>query len=93
MKQTAEELAAETGSNFYPIVEDLQDHNSIKKLIDQAAYAMGGIDDLVNNGVRESGSEPEDFNNVQDDLILQDFEAKFMGNFRCMRAVVPYMKK
>ena len=50
---------------------------------------MGGIDILVNNGARVSGGEPEDFNEIRDDLILQDFQEKFMGYFRCTRAVAP----
>jgi NAD(P)-dependent dehydrogenase (short-subunit alcohol dehydrogenase family) len=61
--------------------------------VKQAAEAMGGIDILVNNGARVSGTEPEDFERVRDELILQDFTEKFMGYFRCIREVVPYMKE
>ena len=54
---------------------------------------MGSIDILVNNGARVSGGEPEDFQHVKDELILKDFEEKYMGYFRCIRAVAPYRSK
>ena len=93
LRETVEELKAETGQNIYGIVADMGNLDSIQNLIEKAAEAMGGIDILVNNGARVSGGEPEDFNEIRDDLILQDFQEKFMGYFRCTRAVAPYMKK
>lgn len=91
LKETAMELRKETGRNIYPIVADIGDPQSILHLVEEAANAMGGIDILVNNGARVSGSDPEDFQHVKDELILKDFEEKFMGYFRCIRAVSPYM--
>ena len=88
-----EELKVETGQNIYGIVADMGNLDSIQSLVEKAAEAMGGIDILVNNGARVSGGEPEDFNEIRDELILQDFQEKFMGYFRCTRAVAPYMKK
>ena len=64
-----------------------------QELVEKAAEAMGGIDILINNGARVSGGEPEDFHEVSDELILKDFQEKFLGYFRCTRAVSPYMKK
>ncbi len=93
LKETAKELSEETGRNIYPIVADMGDRESILNLVEKAAEAMGGIDILVNNGARVSGGEPEDFNHISEALILKDFEEKFMGYFRCTRAVAPYMIK
>ncbi|MCQ6275235.1 SDR family oxidoreductase [Bacillus sp. V3B] len=93
LKETAAELAEETGRSIYPIVADTGNPDSIINLVEQAAAVMGGIDILVNNGARVSGGEPEDFNHVKDELILKDFEEKFMGYFRCTRAVAPHMIK
>lgn len=89
----AEELKEETGRNIYPIVADTGNPDSIQRLVDQAAEAMGGIDILVNNGARVSGGAPEDFHHVEEELILKDFEEKFMGYFRTTRAVAPYMQE
>ncbi|MBM4761337.1 SDR family oxidoreductase [Bacillus sp. B15-48] len=93
LKETARELMEETGRNIYPIAADIGDPDSIKHLVEQAVEALGGIDILVNNGARVSGGDPEDFHHVKDELILKDFEEKFMGYFRCIRAVSPYMIK
>ncbi|MED1114583.1 SDR family NAD(P)-dependent oxidoreductase [Bacillus paramycoides] len=91
LKVTAEELAQETNRNIYPIVADTTDPDSILNLVEKSAAAMGGIDILVNSGARVGGFEPEDFNSIKDELILKDFEEKYMGYFRCIRAVAPYM--
>lgn len=91
LKLSAEQLTQATGSKIYPIVADTSNPESIQNLVEKAAEAMGGIDILVNNGARVSGGEPEDFHHVKDELILKDFEEKFMGYFRCIRAVAPYM--
>ncbi|RHW31777.1 SDR family oxidoreductase [Lysinibacillus yapensis] len=93
LKDTAMKLSKETGRNIYPIVADLGDPDSIFAMVKKAADTMGGIDILVNNGARVSGREPEDFHQIKDELILKDFEEKFMGYFRCIRAVAPYMMK
>ena len=90
--ETASELAAETGRRIVPIVADTSDAGSIARLVQDAADALGGIDILVNNAARVGGSAPEDFARVTDDLILRDFEEKFMGYFRCARAVAPMMR-
>lgn len=87
----AEELAQETNRNIYPIVADTTDPDSILNLVEKSAAAMGSIDILINSGARVGGFEPEDFNSIKDELILKDFEEKYMGYFRCIRAVAPYM--
>lgn len=91
LNETAIELRKETGRNIYPFVADLGDPASILSLIEKSAEAMGGIDILINNGARVSGGEPEDFHHIKEELMLKDFEEKFIGYFRCIRAVAPYM--
>ncbi|PGS55924.1 SDR family NAD(P)-dependent oxidoreductase [Bacillus sp. AFS041924] len=88
---TAEELAQETNRNIYPIVADTTDPDSILNLVKKSAEVMGSIDILINSGARVGGHEPEDFNSIKEELILKDFEEKYMGYFRCIRAVAPYM--
>ncbi|MEY8347119.1 SDR family oxidoreductase [Bacillus cereus] len=91
LKIAAEELAQETKRNIYPIVADTTDPDSILNLVEKSAATMGGIDILINSGARVGGFEPEDFNSIKDELILKDFEEKYMGYFRCIRAVAPFM--
>ncbi|MBN6188710.1 SDR family oxidoreductase [Aneurinibacillus sp. BA2021] len=89
----AEELAKETERNIIPIAADTSDPESILHLVEKSAEVMGSIDILINSGARVGGGEPEDFNSIKDELILKDFEEKYMGYFRSIRAVVPYMIK
>ncbi|WP_394137924.1 SDR family NAD(P)-dependent oxidoreductase [Cytobacillus oceanisediminis] len=91
LKITAGELAQETKRNIYPIVADTTDPDSIINLVEKSAAVMGSIDILINSGARVGGHEPEDFNSIKEELILKDFEEKYMGYFRCIRAVAPYM--
>ncbi len=91
LNETAIELRKETGRNIYPFVADLRNSDSILSLVEKAAKAMSGIDILVNNGARVSGGEPEDLHHINEELMLKDFEEKFIGYFRCIRAVAPYM--
>ncbi|MEH7347321.1 SDR family NAD(P)-dependent oxidoreductase [Gottfriedia acidiceleris] len=91
LKIAAEELAKETNRNIYPIVADTTDPDSILNLVEKSAAVMGSIDILINSGARVGGHEPEDFNSIKEELIIKDFEEKYMGYFRSIRAVAPYM--
>ncbi|PGL67437.1 SDR family oxidoreductase [Bacillus sp. AFS055030] len=93
LKIAAEELAQETNRNIYPIVADTTDPDSILNLVEKSATIMGSIDILINSGARVGGHEPEDFNSIKEELIIKDFEEKYMGYFRSIRAVAPYMIK
>ncbi|MCZ8516562.1 SDR family oxidoreductase [Paenibacillus filicis] len=93
LKIAAEELAQETKRNIYPIVADTTNPDSILKLVENSVAAMGSIDILINSGARVGGQVPEDFNSIKDELILKDFEEKYLGYFRSIRAVAPYMIK
>ncbi|XRG78821.1 SDR family oxidoreductase [Rossellomorea sp. GAMAL-10_SWC] len=91
LKIAAEELAQETSRNIYPIVADTTDPDSILNLVEKSAAKMGSIDILINSGARVGGHEPEDFNSIKEELIIKDFEEKYMGYFRSIRAVAPHM--
>ncbi|MEH7453314.1 SDR family NAD(P)-dependent oxidoreductase [Gottfriedia acidiceleris] len=91
LKFAAEELAQETNRNIYPIVADTTDPDSILNLVEKSAAKMGSIDILINSGARVGGHEPEDFNSIKEELIIKDFEEKYMGYFRSIRAVAPHM--
>ena len=92
LKAAGEEIERETGRRVLPLVADISQTDSIKRLVDSAGAALGGIDILVNNAGRVSDGVAEDFTGVTDDLILRDFEERVLGYLRCARAVVPLMK-
>lgn len=91
LRLAAEELAQETNRNIYPIVADTTDPDSILNLVEKSVEIMGSIDILINSGARVGGHEPEDFNSIKEELIIKDFEEKYMGYFRSIRAVAPFM--
>lgn len=92
IQTAAAELAQETGQRIVPFVADMAQAGDITRLVHQAAEALGGIDILINNGARVSGGVPEDFANLDEHLLMHDFEEKVVGYFRAIRAVVPHMR-
>jgi NAD(P)-dependent dehydrogenase (short-subunit alcohol dehydrogenase family) len=93
LASAAREIAERTGRRVVPIVADMTDPESIRSLVRQTAEALGGLDILINNAARVSGSIPEDFDSIDDEQIMLDFEEKVVGYFRCARAATPYMKE
>ncbi|HXG36691.1 MAG TPA: SDR family oxidoreductase [Dehalococcoidia bacterium] len=91
--EAAKELASETGRRIFPFVADMNDEASIEQFISGAASALGGIDILINNAARRSGPLPENLENMTGEWLLQDFQEKVVGYFRCAKAVAPYMKE
>jgi NAD(P)-dependent dehydrogenase (short-subunit alcohol dehydrogenase family) len=94
LRATAAELAAAGGRKCVPIHADTNDHESIKRMVDSAAAALGGLDILVNCAARVmKGEARETLENTADDLILKDYNEKVVGYLRCIRAVVPHLRK
>ena len=93
IEEAAAAIAAETGRRVWPFVADLADGPATEAFMTAAVEALGGLDILVNNGARVSGSEPEDFEDVTEALIRRDFEEKVLGYLRCARLAVPWMKR
>lgn len=87
----AEELRA-AGGTVETVEADMRDVTAIEDMVARAADLMGGLDILVNNAARSSGSEPENFFGVSDDLIIEDFTVKFLGYLRAARAAAPHMR-
>ena len=93
IERAAADLTAETGSPCLPFVADMIDLASIEGLVEQSVESLGGIDILVCCAARVSGGRPDDFAHVTDELIMNDFQEKYLGYFRCVRAVVPHMRR
>jgi NAD(P)-dependent dehydrogenase (short-subunit alcohol dehydrogenase family) len=93
LERTAKELAQATGGRVVPLEVELTSLPSIQKMVRQAVEALGGLNILVNAGARVSGAVPEDFAHVTDEMILHDFEEKFLGYLRCIREAVPWIRR
>ena len=94
LRATAEALAKETGRRFIPIAADTGKLESIQILVKNAAQELGGIDILVNCAARVMKAESrETLATTSDEMVMQDFEEKFVGYLRCIREAVPHMLK
>ena len=92
LKESAAELAAESGRTIFPWVADTSDAASIQRLVTEAASALGGLEILVNSAARRSGPVPENLENMTGEWLAQDFQEKLIGYFLCAKAAAPYMK-
>lgn len=90
LEAVAKEISRETGREIYPIVADLTKPEQAKNFIDSAAKKFKRIDILVNNAGSAPGGQIETL--TEDDWALA-LQLKFMGYVRCIRYVLPYMRK
>jgi NAD(P)-dependent dehydrogenase (short-subunit alcohol dehydrogenase family) len=93
LRETATEIAEETGRKIVPIPLDTMNPESVKSFVKQAAEALGGIHILANCAARVGGTIPDNFDVTTDEQVLQDFEEKAVGYLRCAREAAPYMKE
>ena len=92
LRQTATELARESGRKIVPIVCDTSNADSIKHFVTTAARELGGIHIVINNAARVGGT-PGTIETVSDTDVLHDFEEKVVGYLRTVQAAVPYLKQ
>lgn len=93
LREAATEIAQETGCKIVPLVVDTLNAESVKGFVRQAAEALGGVHILANCASRVGGTIPDNMEVISDEQIVQDFEEKFLGYYRCAREAAPHMKK
>ena len=91
LEATARELAEETGANFFTIVADTGDPESVKAMVKEAAEKLGRIDILVNSAARVGGAFTPKLAEITEEDFWGDMNVKVMGYLRCAQAVAPYM--
>ena len=92
LKQTANELAEETGRRMVPITADTASDAAVTAMVEQAADALGHLDILVNCAARPGGQESAPrLADITDDAFYSDVNVKVMGYLRCAREVAPFM--
>jgi 3-oxoacyl-[acyl-carrier protein] reductase len=88
--EVAERIAAGHGVNAFGIRADLSGGDQVEAAIRQAADGLGRVDILVNN----AGASPQGaFDEVDDATWQSNFDLKFLGYVRCIRAVLPLMRQ
>ncbi len=89
LAEAAERLAEETGAEAAAAIPcDVTSEADVRRLIDDAAAALGGIDVLVNNaGLGGEASLVE----MSDEEWLAVLDVTLNGTFRCTRAALRHM--
>ncbi len=94
LQATADEVAADTNQNIYPIECDTSDTESVNNMVARANFQLGGVDILVNNAARPGGQAAvPGIEGITDDYFNEDINTKVLGYLRCARAVAPIMKE
>lgn len=92
---TAAELSAETGGRVIALAADVTSKEQVEAMVAEAVARFGGLHILVNSGASPGGSAGATgpIETVIDEVLLGDFNVKYMGALRCARAVIPHMKQ
>ena len=84
------QLIRDAGRNAVPLPGDLRDEAFCKRLVDDAARELGGLDIIVSNAGRQHAQ------NSITDISTQQFDDTFKTNvyamFWIIRAAMPYLK-
>ena len=94
LESTAEMIQEETGRKIIPVQADTGVDDSVKQMVERAISSLGRLEILVNCAARPLGSDAEPgLEEISEDLFWADMNVKVMGYLRCIREVVPHMKK
>jgi len=90
LHKTAKEIASATGGEVLAVRADVTDPADCQRFVQRTIERFGRLDILVNNAGRSS-SMP--FEQADDEVWREDIEVKLYGAIRCIRLVIPYMRK
>jgi NAD(P)-dependent dehydrogenase (short-subunit alcohol dehydrogenase family) len=90
LEATAAEIAKATGAKILAIPADLTKPADAENFIKKAHAALGRIDILVNNAGSSPGGVLE---HLTEEDWAQSLQLKFMGYVRCMKHVLPIMRR
>ncbi len=93
-KAAAEKLSKETGGRVIGFRADTGVGADVQALVAGTVKELGGLDVLVNNAARmgATGGSPDNLAQMDEELLLSDFNVKVMGYLRCAREATPHME-
>jgi NAD(P)-dependent dehydrogenase (short-subunit alcohol dehydrogenase family) len=91
LESTARELERETKRRILPLVADVTSKEQVDRMVAAAAERLGGLHILVNSGSPPGGTATGPIETVVDEDLLQDFNVKYVGALRCVRAAIPFL--
>lgn len=90
LKATADEIAAETGSELLAIPADMSNSRDIERVVKETLHFFGGLHILVTN----AGGPPAGYFMDFDDRQWQEtFNLTMMSVIRLIRAAMPHMQR
>src|SRR6185503_9171978 len=89
---TAKELEAETGRKIIPLIADVTSREQVDSVVADAVARLGGLHILVNSADDPGGKATGPIETLIDEELLNDFNTKYMGALRFVRAAIPHMK-
>jgi NAD(P)-dependent dehydrogenase (short-subunit alcohol dehydrogenase family) len=94
LESAARELAAETKRTIIPLAADVTSKEQVDRMVAEAVERLGGLHILVNSGSPPggTGTATGPIENLVDEDLLQDFNVKYVGALRCVRAALPFLK-
>ncbi|MBN1483284.1 MAG: SDR family oxidoreductase [Chloroflexia bacterium] len=90
LKQTAAEIAQDTGSRVLALAADVSVARDVFSLVDAVMQHLGGIDILVNNA---GGPPPGPFLTFSDEDWRAALDLNLLSAVRLSRAVIPHMQQ
>ena len=94
LQATAAELSSETNGRVVAMAVDTGDDDAVRALFQRVADEFRRIDILVNNAAAPAGNSPVPAaEEITSELLNADVNIKVMGYLRCIREVVPHMKR
>jgi 3-oxoacyl-[acyl-carrier protein] reductase len=90
VRQAAERLAEETGTQAAGLAGDVSDPSVPARLVEEAADFLGGLDLLVTNAGGPPSGAFESFDEAMWDKAVN---LSFLSHVRLIRAALPYLKK
>jgi 3-oxoacyl-[acyl-carrier protein] reductase len=80
----------EKGVRCLAVKADITEPDSINAMIAEIERTFGRLDILVNNA---GGARPGTFANLSDQVMLEDYQVKILGQVRCTRAALGLLEK
>jgi NAD(P)-dependent dehydrogenase (short-subunit alcohol dehydrogenase family) len=95
LRNTASEIAADTGQRIHPVVCDVTSRDQVDAMVAEAAEFLGSLNILINSGSAPGGSATATgyIDTIVDEDFLEDFNVKYMGALRCARACIPHLEQ
>ena len=90
LEKAARDIQKESGKKVDSVICDLSQKEDIINLMNYTVSTFGTVDVLVSN---TGGPPPGGFDDVDDEKWQYAFEIALLSMVRCIREVLPYMKK